>query len=160
MTILSAMRDRLSGPDRSTDPPQPPRDTPADSAGEAELPFAGYDRLDDRDVVKGLSKHSQVELDAVESYELSHQKRVPVLDKLRYMRQREPFAGYDALGAAEIVAALKEADMATIKKVRSYERKFANRSAILEEVVRVHHQLRASQPTGAAPGYQPLSARP
>lgn len=122
------------------------------------LPFAGYDRLDDKRVVEGLSDHSQVELEAVESYERSHESRDLVLDKLRYMRGREPLPGYDALGVEEILAALKEADLATIKKVRGYERKFANRPQVLEEVVRVHHRRRATQPASAPPGYQPLSA--
>lgn len=158
MAILRALRDRLSGRNASADPPQPPGDTPAGSAEEAHLPFAGYDRLDDKRVVEGLSDHSQVELEAVESYERSHESRDLVLDKLRYMRGREPLPGYDALGVEEILAALKEADLATIKKVRGYERKFANRPQVLEEVVRVHHRRRATQPASAPPGYQPLSA--
>jgi hypothetical protein len=37
-----------------------------------------------------LSEHSQVELEAVESYERSHKDRGPVLAKLHYMRGREP----------------------------------------------------------------------
>ena len=57
--------------------------------------------------------------------------------------------GYDALSVEEIVTALGEADPATIKKVRSYERKFANRPDVLEEVVRVHH--RVWQPAEPAP---------
>ena len=65
---------------------------------------------------------------------------------LRYMRGSEPLPGYDALSVEEIVAALEEADLATIKKVRGYERKFANRPDVLEEVVRVHHR-RSGKPT-------------
>jgi hypothetical protein len=79
-----------------------------------------------------------------------------VLAKLRYMRGPEPLPGYDSLGAEEVVAALEDADLATIKKVRAYERKFGNRPDVLEEVVRVHHRSQARQPKGAAPGYQPL----
>lgn len=126
---------------------------------ERQLPFAGYDRLDDRQVIEGLSDHSQVELDAVESYERSHKSREAVLNKLRYMRGREPLPGYDALSVAEILAALREADLATIKKVRGYERKFGNRSQVLEEVSRVHRGRRATEPASAAPAYQPTSAR-
>ena len=69
-----------------------------------------------------------------------------MLDKLRYMRQREPLPGYDALNVEEIVAALEDADLATISKVRGYERKFANRPGVLEEVARVYHR-RLSKPT-------------
>jgi hypothetical protein len=56
------------------------------------------------------------------------------------------------------VAALKEADLATIKKVRAYERKFARRPDVLEEVVRVQHRRQAIQPASAAAAYQPISA--
>jgi hypothetical protein len=129
------------------------------SSEEARLPFAGYDRLDDRQVIEGLSDHSQVELEAVEGYERSHKGREVVLNKLRYMRGREPFPGYDALSVEEILAALREADLATIKKVRGYERKFGNRSQVLEEVSRVHRARRAAEPASAAPAYQPTSAR-
>jgi hypothetical protein len=125
----------------------------ADPVAEARLPFAGYDRLDDRQVMEGLSDHSQIELAAVESYERSHQGRGAVLDKLRYMRQPEPLPCYDALSVEEIVTALKEADLATIKKVRGYERKFANRPDVLEEVARVHHRRLANRPASAAPAY-------
>jgi hypothetical protein len=127
-----------------------------------QLPFAGYDRLDERQVIKGLSGHSQIELAAVERYERSHQDRKTVLDKLRYLRGSEPLSGYDALSTEEIVAALKDADLATIKRVRGYERKFANRRNVLEEVVRVHHARQAAEPAsparGPARGYQPISA--
>jgi hypothetical protein len=125
----------------------------------APLPFAGYDRLDDRQVIDRLSDHSQIELEAVESYERSHEDRKPVLDKLRYLRGSEPLPGYDALSVEEIVTEFKDADLATIKKVRGYERKFANRSEVLEEVVRAHSRRQATEPASAAPSYQPTSAR-
>jgi hypothetical protein len=157
MTILSALRERLSGPDASAES-RSVGDAQRDPVEEARLPFAGYDRLDDREVIGGLSDHSQIELEAVESYERSHESREPVLDKLRWMRGREPLPGYDARGVEEIVAALEEADLATIKKVRAYERKFANRPAVLEAVVRVHHRRVAVRPPSAAPTYQSASA--
>jgi hypothetical protein len=125
----------------------------------SQLPFAGYDRLDDREVIRVLSDHSQVELEAVESYERSHQGREGVLNKLRYLRDSEPLPSYDALSVDEIVSALQDADVATIKKVRGYERKFANRRHVLEEVIRVHHARKATQPASAAPAYKPTSAR-
>jgi hypothetical protein len=153
MTVLSAIRDRFSGPATSVEPK-----STGDPAQEAETrpPFAGYDRLDKRQVMDRFSDHSQIELDAAESYERTHKDRAPVLDKLRYMRGREPIAGYDALSADEIVAALQDADLATIKRVRGYERKFGNRPEVLEEVIRVHRGRRAGQPKNAAPSYQPL----
>jgi hypothetical protein len=157
MTVLSSIRNRFSGRDASTESKSAgaPQGGPV---AEAQLPFAGFDRLDETEAKDALSHHSQVELEAVESYERSQKNRLPVLDKLRFMRQREPLPGYDALSVKEIVAALKDADLATIKKVRGYERKFANRPDVLEEVARVHHARRAAQPASAAPGYEPISA--
>jgi hypothetical protein len=84
--------------------------------------------------------------------------REPVLDKLRWMRGREPLPGYDALDVKQIVAGLEDADLGTLWKVRAYERKFANRPAVLEAVVRVHHRSLASRPATAKPSYQPMSA--
>jgi hypothetical protein len=156
MTIRSALRNRLPGPAAS------PRsrsvgDTRSDPVSGGGPPYAGYDRLSVRQVIDGLSEHSQIELEAVESYERSHQNREPVLDKLRWMRGREPLPGYDAFDAEEIVAALGDADLVTIKRVRAYERKFANRPAVLDEVVRVHHLGLAAQPASPKPSYQPMS---
>jgi hypothetical protein len=158
VTALNALRNRFSRSSPSA--PELARDAFAGASADGDaLPFAGYDRLDRRQVVKRLCDHSQSELEAVESYERSHRDRKPVLDKLRYMRGREPLPGYDALSVEEIVVALKEADLATIQKVRGYERKFANRSEVLEEVLRVHRRRQATQPASAAPRYQPTSAR-
>lgn len=151
MTILSTLRDRLS-PSTASAESNSATDAEGDPVVEAGLPFAGYDGLNDRDVLDGLSDHSQVELEAAESYERSHKDRTPVLDKLRYLRGPEPFEGYDGLSISETVTALKDADMPTIKKVRNYERKFGNRRDVLEEVVRVHHERRAGQPASAPAG--------
>jgi hypothetical protein len=155
MTILTAIRDRFSTRESSGLQSDDAQGAPV---AEAPLPFAGYDRLDDKQVVEGLSDHSQIELEAVESYERSHQERQQVLDKLRYMRGSEPLPGYDALSVEEIVTALEDSDLATITKVRGYERKFANRPDVLEEVARVHHRRLATRPASAAPAYQPMSA--
>ena len=157
MTILSAIRDRFFPSSPSA--PDLARDASTEAGAGDALPFAGYDRLGDRQVIDGLCDHSQIELEAVESYERSHKDRKPVLDKLRYMRGREPLPGYDALSVEEAVAALQEADLTTTKRIRDYERKFANRSRVSEEAVRVHRLRQASQPPSAAPTYQPTSAR-
>ena len=134
---------------------------PERSDHEAQLPpFAGYDRLNARQVKDGLSGHSQIELEAVESYERSHEAREGVLNKLRYLRGSEPVAGYDALSVEEILAVVRDADLETITRVRGYERKFANRRRVLDEVGRFHRERRALQPASAAPAYQPTSYQP
>ena len=160
MTILTALRGRLSPHESSARHPETSGEDPPDVAADAELPFAGYDRLDARKVIDALSDHSQIELEAAETYERSHKNRERVLDKLRYMRGTEPIPGYDTLSIAEIESALEQADPETIKRVRGYERKFANRPAVLEAVVRAHHRGLADRPASPVPAYQPISARP
>jgi hypothetical protein len=154
MTILSSLRDSFFG---AADV-RSGSDT-ADAPAETTPPFDGYDRLNDKQVIGELPKHSQVELEAVEGYERSHRNRLTVLDKLRYMRGSEPLPGYDEMSVREINAALESADMETINRVRGYERKFAKRPDVLEEVDRVRHAHRATNPAPAAPpAYQPASA--
>jgi hypothetical protein len=125
----------------------------------AAVPFAGYERLDDREVRKELPQHTQVELEAVEAYERSHQNRKVILDKLRYLRGTEPIPGYDGLAVAEIVTALADADLMTIKSIRGYERKFANRPAVLEAAVQAHRRRLKARPAAPPPAYQPMSAK-
>jgi hypothetical protein len=159
MTILSALQSRLSR-GSSALRSQAAADLEPNQVPRPGVPFAGYDRLDASEVIHALSDHSQIELQAVEAYERSHESREPVLDKLRYMRGAEPLPGYDALSVEEIVSALERADSATIQRVRGYERKFANRPAVLEAVVLAHHRGLANRPASPVPAYQPMSARP
>ena len=129
-----------------------------ESTAAAGPPFEGYDKLDSREVTDALSDHSQVELEAVESYERSNQNREAVLDKLRYMRSSEPVPGYDALSVEQIVELLEGADLKTIKAVRAYERKFADRRDVNDAVSRTFEARRATEPKQAAPAYQSASA--
>jgi hypothetical protein len=136
MKILDALRKRRSD-----------RGAPVGKAGSPDvdqLPMPGYDQLDDKQVVAGLRRLSQVELAAVETYERSHRNRPQVLDKLRYMRGREPLPGYDALSPEQIATALADADTQTIKAVRDYERKFGHRQQVLDEAMRVLPSATAS----------------
>ena len=76
----------------------------------ANEPVSGYDSLKTKEVIASLSSHSQVELAEIESYERTHQDRLSVFDKLRWLRQDEPLPGYDALSSDEVLAALEAAD--------------------------------------------------
>jgi hypothetical protein len=138
MNVLTAIRDRVPTPESSV--AAEAGDSQPVPGAEERLPFPGYERLDARHVMDDLHKHSQIELEAIEAYERSHKDREAVLDKLRWMRGSEPMPDYDALSVEEIMTALGAADSTTIKKVRSYERKFANRPLVLDEVVRIHHR--------------------
>jgi hypothetical protein len=103
-------------------------------------PVSGYDSLKTKEVIASLSSHSQVELAEIESYEHTHQNRLSVFDKLRWLRQHEPLPGYDALSSDELITALQVADVAAIKRVRGYERKFRARREVLDEVDRLHRE--------------------
>jgi hypothetical protein len=106
-------------------------------------PFAGYERLDAREIVADLSTHSQVELTAIERFESSHRDRTAVRNKLRYLRGSEPIPDYDGLDPEAIAAAIRDADEATLVRVRIYERKFQNRTEVLDPVadaLRAHRQ--------------------
>jgi hypothetical protein len=105
-------------------------------------PVSGYDSLKTKEVIASLSSHSQVELAEIESYEHTHQNRLSVFDKLRWLRQDEPLPGYDALSSDEVLVALDKADLAALKRVRGYERKFGARREILDEVDRHHRERR------------------
>jgi hypothetical protein len=157
---MTSLRDRFF-PQRHSVPSQGASQTGGDSSGSTksvEPPFAGYEGLNDRDAMDSLSDHTQAELEVAEDYERAHQNRLPVLDKLRYMRGRQPMPGYDDLSTEEVVAALEDADIATIKAVRGYERKFANRPDVLDEVTRVHHRHLEAHPPAPPPAYQSASA--
>lgn len=153
MSVLTALRDRFSTRESSA----VQADADGDPVAEAELPFDGYERLDAAEVKQQLSDHSQVELAAVEAYERSHKSREDVLDKLRYMRGREPLPDYDALSVEQITTALAEADKGALKKVRGYERKFANRPLVMDEVGRLHRERQAAEPDSPPPAYEPTS---
>ena len=131
MKILNQIRNR---PARGAEELGPAE---AASADERQLPIAGYDGLKSRQITEHLSQLSQVELGAVETYERAHADRPAVLDKLRYMRGREPLPGYDSLTPTQIAEALADADAETGKAVRDYERKFAHRHQVMEEAARL-----------------------
>jgi hypothetical protein len=104
----------------------------------------GYDKLDVHRLVPTLRHRSQAELTQIDSYERSHEGRKPVLDKLRYLLNDEPIAGYDAMSADQVVAALASADVATLDAVRNYEMKLRVRGEVLAPVAELRRQAARS----------------
>jgi hypothetical protein len=149
MTIVEALRGRRPTEDESA--------SSHETEASRSAPFEGYDRMESSELIQKLADHSQAELEAVEVYERAHKSREAVLHKLRYLRGPEPLPGYDALDVDEILEAISETDDRTVKKIRGYERKFAKRPKLLEEVARVQRDRRASRPAVAPPAYQPQS---
>ena len=112
----------------------------APTSDEAELPVvARYERLGESEAVAGLRQLEQVELTAIEAFERSHKARPAMLNKLRYLRQVEPFSGYDALDGDGVIDAMATADAPTVKAVRGYERKLRHRPTVLAEAARKLH---------------------
>src|SRR5919201_2542168 len=135
MNVLNLLRSGVHSGAPDGDRPQA-----SSSADDGGLPIDRYSRLGESDVLAELPGLTQVELAGVEAFERSHRDRPAVLDKLRYLRQAEPLPGYDALDATGIAQALSAADLAVVKAVREYERKFQKRAAVLTEVGRALHR--------------------
>jgi hypothetical protein len=107
------------------------------ATNEGRLGIEGYDQLGVDDLDQHLRHRSQVELAEIDKYEHAHQDRRAVLQKLRHLRSTEPLEGYDELEPAEILDALKDADIAKLRGVRGYEAKLRQRDEVLEGVTRL-----------------------
>jgi hypothetical protein len=116
----------------------------ASSPDEDRLPVPDYDKLDAKQLRAQLSPLSQVELAAIDSYELSHQARPVVLNRLHWLRGSEPVPGYDSLTTEEVVQGLNEADRETVKAVREYERRHRDRGEVRAEAARALPRALAS----------------
>jgi hypothetical protein len=134
MTILNSPRFKRFILGRKVDAAETTQTDDSHQTDDSQLPIPDYDRIKDKDLVGELSKHSQTELAAIESYERSHKDRPAVSNKLRYLRGQEPLQDYDALSVKEILAGLEGADTPTLQRTRVYERKFQRRPDVLDEV--------------------------
>ena len=143
MGFLSGLRGQRSAKDESSNT--------SSSPGE---PIEGYDRMDGHKLMSRLHNYSQAQLLAIEDYERDHQNRIEIMQKLRFMRGAQPMEGYDDMSPGEVNSRLEEADMKTVKDVRAYEKKFANRADVLKVVARVHGERLAARPPKKPPAYQ------
>ena len=105
-------------------------------ASEADLPIARYDALTAEEISGKLAELSQIDLAKVEAYERKNQDRTTVLSRVTSLRSDEPWAGYDELTAAEVIAVLSEGDDDRAKDVRSYERAHKHRAGVLNAAQR------------------------
>lgn len=115
----------------------------APSAEEAQLPFAGYDRLSERELKEGLSAHSQIELEAVEGYERAHKRREAVLNKLRYLRGTEPLPGHKREAVAAVVRVTRQ-------RVVSFASSHDRDTDVATEIFTLEPSLRQGAPALAA----------
>jgi hypothetical protein len=101
-----------------------------------DLAIARYDELTADEIVAKLSDLSQVDLAKVDAYERKQQNRTTVLNRVSSLRGNEPWPGYDELTAAEVRAALADADEDRAKAVQVYERAHKNRAGVLSATER------------------------
>jgi hypothetical protein len=68
----------------------------------------------------------------VAAYERAHRNRRTVLERIAALEGPEPVDGYDELSEAAAIARLREADEATVARIRDYESRHRRRVAVLE----------------------------
>jgi ferritin-like metal-binding protein YciE len=105
-------------------------------ASEGDLAIARYDTLTADEIMGRLGELSQIDLAKIDAYERRNQNRTTVLGRIDTLRGNEPWAGYDELTAAEVQAALSEADDERAQQVRAYERAHKNRAGVLQAAER------------------------
>jgi hypothetical protein len=114
----------------------------------------GYDGMSVPTLCSELRLHSQAELTEVDAYERSHEDRTPVLDKLRYLRTREPVSGYDDLSTEDLLTRLGDVDAGTLLAARGYETKLRHRPEVLDgiDTLRTAGRPKAPEPADGGPG--------
>jgi len=120
---------------------------PATATHEDTVPIQGYDGLGITELFAELRMRSQADLTEVEAHERSHQDRRPVIDKLRYLRGREPVAGYDEMSPDQILAGYADADIPALHDARGYEQKMRHRPEVLEGLGDLRRARRAGDGT-------------
>jgi ferritin-like metal-binding protein YciE len=105
-------------------------------ASGGDVPIARYDKLTADEIIGRLPELSQSELARIDAYERANENRTTVLSRISTLRGDEPWAGYDELTAAAVVAALGDADEDRAQQVRAYERSHKNRASVLKAAER------------------------
>ena len=105
-------------------------------ASEEDLAIARYDTLTAEEITGKLPELSQIDLAKIEAYERKNQNRTTILSRVTSLRSDEPWAGYDELTAAEVIAVLSEGDDDRAAQVRSYERSHKDRAGVLKAAER------------------------
>jgi len=105
-------------------------------ASEEDLPITRYDELTADEITSKLTGLSQIDLAKVDSYERKNQNRSTITGRITSLRGNEPWAGYDELTAADVIAALDAADDDRVQEVRNYERAHKNRVSVLKATER------------------------
>ena len=101
-------------------------------ASEEDLAITGYDKLTAEEITGKLAELSQIDLAKIDSYERKNQNRSTITGRISALRGDEPWAGYDELTAADVVAVLSDGDDERAQRTRSYERAHKNRVSVMK----------------------------
>jgi hypothetical protein len=103
---------------------------------EDDLPLQNYDRQRAGAIAAKLTAFTQRELRVIHEYEVEHERRAVVLDRIAELSAGEPWDGYDDREADAIVAALADVDVRTCRLVVLYEREHRARAGIIRAAQR------------------------
>jgi hypothetical protein len=98
---------------------------------EDDLPLKNYDRQRAGAIAAKLTAFTQRQLRVIREYEVEHERRAVVLDRIAELAAGEPWDGYDDQSADAIVSALADADPDTLRQVASYERAHRARADVI-----------------------------
>ena len=101
-------------------------------AEEHDLPIANYDQQTAQDIAARLKGFSQRELRMIGAYELRHENRATITDRIAKLTGEEPWSGYDEQSVESITRRLADADEHTHRTVLSYERARKNRTGVTD----------------------------
>jgi hypothetical protein len=96
-----------------------------------DLPIAEYQDLTVPQIIERLPALTQAELATLHGFETAHTNRSGVLNKIRALREDEPWPGYDTMTVEEIRDRLADAKPDVARATRDYERRHRNRSELL-----------------------------
>ena len=97
-----------------------------------DLPIADYDKQTAHDIAAKLKGFSQRELRMIGAYEVKHENRWTITDRIAKLTGDEPWPGYDEQNVDAITTALADGDADTAHKVRSYERDHKDRAGVID----------------------------
>jgi|SRR3954451_4486921 len=103
---------------------------------EDDLPLQNYDRQRATAIAAKLTAFSQRELRVIRDYEVEHEQRTVVLDRIAELSASEPWPGYDEQGAGDIASALSDLDVRTCRLVVLYEREHKARAEVIRAAQR------------------------
>src|SRR4051794_20730028 len=98
---------------------------------EDDLPLQNYDSQRAAAIAAKLAAFSQDELRVIREYEVEHERRAIVLDRIAELAVGEPWPGYDEQTAETVAQLLTRADAGVARRVLRYEREHRARASVI-----------------------------